>query len=384
MNGFSDSRRTPYLLLTGIILTLLIVFATLRWEQPASGASPATGWRVGPFTTGESFSQGFYSEVSYLSRVDIGVRGHAEDGTQVSAKFIFRLFEHGVLVRQGRLTQDNLTQAPQSISWKFAPIRNSIGGEYELQVVVEDIVGGKLLAETTTEDTHPGPIHTNGIPSGDHIDLVLNPYRDLQRLAIFWAIGDSIPFHSPGILISLLISGVCGGLGLRYVRGGGTRDPAKGYVLWCVLGLGLASLAATIPVLQFQTSLAAEYQPGFILATRGALIVIALTPWILVTIAAITRRITELRNSQLRTRLLACAAATTAIGLILLVFTDEPAYFQWIEMVEGGRPGQGRISLLDQTISASFLRVSFITWMALWILSAFKNNSTAPCSSGYK
>ena len=383
MNVFSDSRRPSYLLITGIILTLLILFATLRWEQPASGVSPVTGWRVGPFTTGESFSQRFYSEVSYLSRVDIRVRGHAEDSIPISTKFIFRLFERGVPIRQGRLNQDNLTEASQSISWAFAPIRNSKGGEYELQVVVEDILGGKLLAETTTEDTHPGPIHTNGIPSGDHIDLVLNPYRDLQRLAVLGAIGDSVPFHSPSILVFLVLSGVCGGLGLRYLRGG-TQNTARGDVVWCVLGLGLASLAATIPVLQFQTSLAAEYQPGFILATRGASIVIAITPWILVITAAATRRITELRNSQLQTRLLVCAAATTAIGLGLLVVTDEPAYFQWIEMVEGGRPNQGRIPLLDQTISASFLRVSFVTWMAMWILNALKNNGRAPRTSGCK
>ena len=142
------------------------------------------------------------------------------------------------------------------------------------------------------------------------------------------------------------------------------------WLVWAILGVAIASLAASAPLIQFRSTMAAENDPGFILATRGTTLAAALTPWVILVAAKATGRLADLRGSGLKGRVFVSAGAVSAIGLLLLVMNEEPAYFQWIEMVEGGRPEQGRIGLLQQVNSASFLRVSLAAWIVAWLLGA--------------
>ena len=338
MRVVSERNRAPLLLTVAMFLLAVLAFGATTWRQPASSAEPITGSTVGPFTSGESFSQRFLSEVTYFSRIDVRVRARSENEAPVNTELHFRLFESDELVREGRVIQSDLPESSHAVGWSFPPIAGSAGREYELQVVVADISGGTLIADTTTEDTHPGPILTNGLPSGEHVDLVLRPYRELRRTGIVLAIGDSIPFGWIGVPVFLAITGAIGGFGLQILRHGFAKTAPIDWLLWGILGIGFVSLASSVPVIQFRAAMAAEDDPGLILATRGVVLGTALTPWVIFLAATATGRLASLRTSGFRGRLFVSAAATTAIGLLLLIFTEEPAYFQWIEMVEGGRP----------------------------------------------
>ncbi len=370
MRPFREGLRAPLLLAAVLLALALLALGTTTWRQPASGADPVTGSTVGPFAAGESFSQRFSSEVSYLTGVSVRVRARGGGGAPVDAELHFRLYESGDLIREGQVSVSGLPESSHPVSWSFGPIFESAGREYKLQVVVAEISGGRLIADTTMEDTLPGPVITNGIPSGEHIDLVLRPFRELRRTGVLLAVGDSVPGGRLGAALFLGALGAIGGLGLRTLRYGHKESGPMAWLVWAILGVAIASLAASAPLIQFRSTMAAENDPGFILATRGTTLAAALTPWVILVAAKATGRLADLRGSGLKGRVFVSAGAVSAIGLLLLVMTEEPAYFQWIEMVGGGRPEQGRIGLLQQVNSASFLRVSLAAWIVAWLLGA--------------
>jgi hypothetical protein len=367
--------RAPLLVGVALVLLASLIFGSTTWQQPASSADPVSRATVGPFAAGESFGQRFTSEISYLSRVVVRVRAREGDGAPVVAKLNFRLFRGDDLVREGQVPIPGLPESSHPVSWSFSPLAESAGSEYELQVVVTDISSGRLVADATTADTLPGPIITNGIPGGEHTDLVLRPFRELRRTGVLLAIGDSVPGGRTGMVFLLGAASAIGGLGLHALRRGHGGSGPVDLLVWAFLGVAIVSLASSVPLTQFRAVMAAEDDPGFIFATRGMALGVALAPWVIFLAARATGRLAELRASELGGRLFIAAVTTTAIGLLLLVITEEPFYFQWIEMVEGGRPEQGRIPLLQQIGSASFLRVSMAAWIAAWLFSLGRGGS---------
>ena len=377
MTSVSRRLRAPLLLGTTLLLLALISLGTTTWRQPASSANPVSRATIGPFTTGESFGQRFSSEASYLSNVVVRVRARSEAGLPVDAELHFRIFERGTLVRQGVVSLSGLPESSQPVDWSFAPIAASAGGEYELQVVVAAISGGTLVADATTMDTLPGPMLANGIPGGEHIDLVVRPFRELRRTGILMAIGEPLP---GGWLVAALFFGGAGGasgIGLRMLRLGRENSAPIDWFVYAILGMAIVSLAASVPIFQFRLVMAAENDPGFILATRGMALAAALVPWIVFVTARTTGRLAELRSSAFASRVFLSAAATTAMGFLLLVVTEEPVYFQWIEIFDGGRPDQGRIPLLQQVGGVSFIRVSLAAWIIFWFLSLSRADPSA-------
>ncbi len=377
-----QGKRAPFLIGVALFFIAAIIVGSITWRQPASTADPVSRATVGPFTSGESFGQRFFSEVSYLSGVVVRVRARDGGGTPVDAVLVFRLYGGGDLLREGRVVVPSLPESSHPVNWLFSPLAGSAGGEYELQVVVAEMSGGKLIADTTTEDTLPGPILTNGIPGGEHTDLVLRPFRELRRTGVLLAVGDPVPGGRIGVVMVIGVAGSIGGLGLRVLRHGQSRAGPVEWLVWVFLGIAIVSVVSSVPLIQFQEIMAPEKDPGFILAARGTALGTALAPWVIYIAAKATGLLATVRTSELSSRLFIAAAATTAIGLLLLIITEEPAYFQWIEMVEGGRPEQGRIPLLQQTGSASFLRVSLAAWIGVWLLSLGKGGSPSTQASG--
>ena len=374
--------RAPFLVGVGLVLLAALVFGSTTWQQPASRADPVSRITVGPFASGESFGQQFTTETSYFSRVVVRVRAREGNGSPVVAKLNFRLFQGGDLVREGQALIPGLPESSHPVSWSFTPLAESAGSVYELQVVVAEISGGKLVADATTADALPGSILANGIPGAEHTDLVLRPFRELRRTGVLLAIGDSVPGGGIGVVILLGAAGAIGGLGIHALRRGHGGSGPVDWLVWAFLGVAIVSLASSMPLTRFQAVMAAEGDPGFVLETRGMALGVALVPWMMFVAAKATGRLAELRASEPGGRLFIAAITTTAIGLLLLVITEGPVYFQWIEMIEGGRPEQGRIPLLRQVGSTSFIRVSMAAWIAVWLLSLSRGASPSTSPPG--
>ena len=187
-------RRPVPIMLVALLLVLGAWSAAfLEWRQPAFPADPQVQWSVGPFGAGDAFEQRFRAEISHLSRVEVSLRGSPGGTTDQGAVLHFRLRDGGVAVREGVVEVAGLINSRRVVPWSFPPIADSAGREYELQVVVAEVSGEGLLADTTTEDLLPGSIVSNGTPSGTHIDLVVHAYRQVSRRMIVDILGRTAP-----------------------------------------------------------------------------------------------------------------------------------------------------------------------------------------------
>ncbi len=352
-----------------MLVALLLVLgawsaAFLEWRQPAFPADPQVQWSVGPFGAGDAFEQRFRAEISHLSRVEVSLRGSPGGTTDLGAVLHFRLRVGGVAVRVGVVEVAGLINSRRVVPWSFPPIADSAGREYELQVVVAEVSGEGLLADTTTEDLLPGSIVSNGTPSGTHIDLVVHAYRQVSRRMIVDILGRTAPGGVVTLALAIFASGGIGAIGLWRHRGEGL--PGKGHLPAAVLLGGMTvAVLELIPLAQYRSIAGAESDPGLVFATRALILAFAATPWILLAGARALGRRDGLAGTSSTERLLAVAVATTLLAAVLLPLTQEPEYFQIIDVMEEGRPRQGRIPWLGQDVAGGFARVAVVLWLAV-------------------
>jgi len=358
-------RRPVPVLLVALLLVLGAWSAIfLEWRQPAYPADLQVQWSVGPFGAGDAFEQRFQAEISHLSRVEVSLRGPPGGGAGQTAVLHFRLRGAGVAVREGVVEVAGLVNSRRVVAWSFPPIGDSAGREYNLQVVVAEVSGEGLLADTTTEDLLPGSIVSNGTASGEHIDLVLHAYRQVGRRTIAEILGRTVPGGVVTLVLAVFTSGAVGAIGLLRHRGEGALKWEQ--VLTAVpLGVVLVAVLELIPLAQYGNIAGAETDPGLVFATRALMLAFAATPWVLLAGARALGRCDGLAGSGATERLLAMAVVTTVTAAALLPFTQEPEYFQIIDVMEEGRPWQGRIPWLGQNVAGGFGRVAVVLWLVV-------------------
>ncbi len=338
--------------------------AFLEWRQAAFPADPQVQWSVGPFGVGDAFEQRVQVELSHLSRIEVSLRSPPEGTADQSAVLHFRLYEGGMAVREGVVEVAGLLNSRRVVAWSFPPIGDSAGREYDVQVVVAQVSGEGLLADTTTEDLLPGSIVSNGTPSGEHIDLVLHAYRQASRRTIFEILARTVPGGGVTLGLAIFASGAVGGIGLLRHRGDGALKKER--VLMAVLLGGVAvAVLELIPLAQYRNIARAETDPGLVFATRALMLAFAATPWVLLAGARALGRCEGLAGTSATERLLAVAVVMTVAAAALLPFTQEPEYFQIIDVMDEGRPRQGRIPWLGQNVAGGFARVAVVLWLVV-------------------
>ncbi len=349
----------------------------LEWRQPAFSADPQVQWSVGPFRAGDAFTQRFPANLSHLGGIEVSLRAPPGELTGHDAVLHFRLLEGGEAVREGVVEVEGLEDARRTVSWSFPPIVDSAGREYELQVVVAEVSGAGLLADTTTVDLLPGSIVSNGTPSGGHFDLVLHAYRQVNRRGLVDILARTVPGGVVTLAIFVVGAGSIGGIGLHRLRGGGI-SARRGLVAPLLAGIVAVSFVELIPLAKYQSLPGAEVDPDFVFATRGLALAFAMTPWLVSLGAGALGRRDRLARSRQAGRLLIAAVVTTVLAALLLVFTAEPEYFQLIDVMDEERPAQGRIPWLGQNPAASFGRVALVLWLAVAVSGCFDGRAVPP------
>ena len=181
-------------IIVGIISAIL--FWNLSWNAPLTTAVPETIFGIGPIAPGGSVEQTFEGETSYLTGLEIFLHTEPEkdspvlllpesrldsvEGQRVQVPLIMRLYEHDVLLRQGQLFGD-VHGGVSTIRWDFEPIKQTDDRLFRLQIVVGDDAEVPIYVMASLTDRLPGGAITNGLPTGDHIDVGILPWRAIKR-----------------------------------------------------------------------------------------------------------------------------------------------------------------------------------------------------------
>jgi len=172
------------LLIFGVGVATTVMLWALSWDAPLDPATPEPIFAIGPLAPGGSVEQEFKGVGSYLTGLEIFVRTDSEENAQ--APFIMRLFEGDSLLRQNEVTTRVSTEI-SAVRWDFAPIVQIEDHQFRLQIVVGERTGVPVYIMASLTDMLPGAAVTNGIPTGDHIDVALRPWRTIQRADVFRA-----------------------------------------------------------------------------------------------------------------------------------------------------------------------------------------------------
>lgn len=194
----SHNLPTVLVVMSTIIVGIIsaILFWNLSWNAPLTTAVPETIFGIGPIAPGGSVEQTFEGETSYLTGLEIFLHTEPEkdspvlllpesrldpvEGQRVQVPLIMRLYEHDVLLRQGQLFGD-VHGGVSTIRWDFEPIKQTDDRLFRLQIVVGDDAEVPIYVMASLTDRLPGGAITNGLPTGDHIDVGILPWRAIKR-----------------------------------------------------------------------------------------------------------------------------------------------------------------------------------------------------------
>ncbi len=189
-----------YLLIFGVGVATTVMLWTLSWDAPLDAATPEPIFAIGPLAPGGSVEQEFKGAGSYLTGLEIFVRTDSEENVQ--APFIMRLYEGDSLLRQNEVTTRVSTEI-SAVRWDFAPIVQIEDHQFRLQIVVGERTGVPVYIMASLTDMLPGAAVTNGIPTGDHIDVALRPWRTIQRADVFRAATTRLPAGLFGLVAAI-------------------------------------------------------------------------------------------------------------------------------------------------------------------------------------
>ena len=189
-----------YALIFGVGVATTVMLWALSWDAPLDPATPEPIFAIGPLAPGGSVEQEFKGVGSYLTGLEIFVRTDSEENAQ--APFIMRLFEGDSLLRQNEVTTRVSTEI-SAVRWDFAPIVQIEDHQFRLQIVVGERTGVPVYIMASLTDMLPGAAVTNGIPTGDHIDVALRPWRTIQRADVFRAATTRLPAGLFGLVAAI-------------------------------------------------------------------------------------------------------------------------------------------------------------------------------------
>ena len=280
-------------LITLIATTLLLVAAglivqTTRWERETS----VFPWKfhgsvsVGPFNAGEAFEQNFVVPVDRLSSLTIQVRTPEGQRTGPDGTLIFRLYNGNQIVRQGLVGVANLDHVIRRVRWSFVPILSSANIEHRLQVVVGD--GTKVSVYTVASITNKwsGSIVSNGIPAVDHIDLAIDPGRELSATQVVLGAVARAPIGLVGIALTVVAATAAFGAGVLASLRLPKNYPRSAAGL--LAGLTAAVIHVAIASGQFGGSPPPELASTFWIWILISLIMLSRLPWAILSIGLST------------------------------------------------------------------------------------------------
>jgi hypothetical protein len=351
------------------LFTTLVLLWFVSWNANMQRVPAEPIFGIGPLTSGESVEQDFEVSGRYLTGLEFFARANSEQS--YNTDFIVRLYEGTHIIRQ------DLIQAPigpylESVRWDFDALIDPVSHRYRLQVVVgQDPVAPVYLMASLT-DMLPGSAVTNGIPTADHVDLAVRPWREIRRLDTLGAAAASLPADYVG-LAALLLS-VGSGLGFvvsMMVRSFNFKD----CVVWMFLGLSVGCL---VLVIEFHRSgelslPEAHYRlwPGFF-RTMGLLMGAVL-------VAILSRPIGQMidnnwgrpagsphgwRETSLIVLVGVGAVTTLAAGLAYVLSGPEIVFVK-VPVYETERVMQGDVDLLGHGPALILARIATIAWIVL-------------------
>ncbi len=189
-----------YALILGTGVATAIMLWTLSWNAPLTASVPEPIFSIGPLAPGGSVEQEFEGSGSYLTALEIFVWTDSDRDTQ--APLILRLFEGDSLLRQNEVSARVSTEI-SAVRWDFAPIVQIEDHQFRLQIVVGERTGVPVYIMASLTDMLPGAAVTNGIPTGDHIDVALRPWRTIQRADVFRAATTRLPAGLFGLVAAI-------------------------------------------------------------------------------------------------------------------------------------------------------------------------------------
>ena len=291
-NFHSGTRRSRRLALITLVTTALLLVAaslivrTTRWDTSVFPGKAPGAVSVGPFNAGEAFEQHFVVPVDHLSSLTIQARTPEGQRTGPSATLIFRLYDDNQIVRQGLVGIPDLDHVIQRVMWSFAPLPSSTDLEYRLQVAVGDSTKASVNAMASITNKWPGSLISNGIPTADHIDLAIEPGRELSATQVVLGAATRAPIGLVGLVLSVVAAAAAFGAGVL----AGFRLPKK-YPLsgiGLLIGLSAAAIHFVIASGQFGGSPSPELASTFWIWILISLMLLSRLPWAVVVIGLST------------------------------------------------------------------------------------------------
>jgi hypothetical protein len=329
-SGTRRSRRLA--LITLIATTLLLVAAglivrTTRWDTPVfPGKSPGSV-SVGPFNAGEAFEQNLVVPVDHLSSLTIQVRTPEGQRTGPAATLIFRLYDGDQIVRQGLVSIPNLDHVIQRVVWSFVPIPSTANIEHRLQVVVGDETKASVNTMASITNKWPGSLVSNGIPTADHIDLAIEPGRELSATQIVLGAAARAPINLVGIALSIVAATAAFGAGVLTSLRLPKSYPRSAAGL--LVGLTAAVLHVAIASGQFGGSPSPELTSTFWIWILISLMMLSRLPWAIVLIGLSTT-IFHITMTLRAFREIHSPELTSEFWLWLLLPIGAVGFFPWV------------------------------------------------------
>jgi hypothetical protein len=357
-----------------IVATILFIltcvsFATLRWDAPTMNDRPQALFAAGPFLANEAFEQTFDAPVNYLSYVKTKIQYRA---TRSDLRLLFRLRHDGSIVREGIVSAPTASSEITTINWEFAPIPESSGHRYSIQVVVGSQVTGEVFAMTDLRDPLPGSLISNGISTDERIDLAADPGRNANWWRILSAAARTTPVGMPGSLLLLVLTALMTGGGFIILFGTRRLIPAVSVGTTGVL-TGFLALSLALRIFADQPS--AELTSQFWIAIGTSIVGTACAPWTIVAISSATGTLNAVRSASIAKWLLVIAITLSSAGLTTSILTAGNQIRVAIPALEEGQPNAGRFDLLNPDISGWLIRVAFLAWAIYLLLIAIRRRS---------
>ena len=227
-------------------------------------AQPQALFAAGPFRANEAFEQPFDATVNYLSYVETKIQYRAR---QSDLSLVFRLRHGDSLEREGILTVPTNSSEITTVHWQFAPIPESAGRQYSIQIVVGPQVAGEVFAMADLQDPLPGSLISNGIATDERIDLVVDPGRHANWWRILATTARRTPIGIPGALSLLVLATVTTAGGFTTLFGSRRLVPAM--IIAAISGLAIL-LTLSLALRIFMNQPSAELTSQFWIVLVGS------------------------------------------------------------------------------------------------------------------
>ena len=242
-------RLLPAAIGLALLIAALLLILQVHWTHRFGDIAGTETFVVGPIDPGSAVEQSFVNPTDFLSGFTVAVRNKQAD-TEPKA-LVFRLrHASGDLLREGRVAfvPDRATTT-SLVDWTFPTVRGLKGQDLDVQISLDRSATIPIEFPVSQADPIRGTLRTNGIPTDQHIDLLLAPLRAASGFGILRVVlRDSLPlltlvFIAPALWIAALLAII------RYVPGAAAvriRGLMIGSTIPVVSGLTALTVAAIL------------------------------------------------------------------------------------------------------------------------------------------